>query len=145
MVTIVTDMLYISTKTCIFLKKKREKSSKMLKIGLENRTIPLFLPPNRAFWGQNTTGKKRNSTKNRKKQQKLVEVEKCTKKNFPNFFFEKLCTFQYLFVPLHNNLNMHRNWAIRRILIKQPPLECTSEWGLPSKLYRLKSIVFNNW
>jgi hypothetical protein len=42
-------MLEIGIKSCIFLKKNDEKSSKMLKIRLENRKIPLFLPPNRPF------------------------------------------------------------------------------------------------
>ncbi len=49
MVTIVTDMVTIGLKNRNFLKKKREKSSKMLKTGLKNRPIPLFLPPNRVF------------------------------------------------------------------------------------------------
>jgi hypothetical protein len=77
MVTIVTDMVTIGLKNRNFLKKKREKSSKMLKTELKNGPIPLFLPPNRAFWGRNAAGKCQNSTKNREKRQKLVEVEKC--------------------------------------------------------------------
>jgi hypothetical protein len=36
MVTIVTDILIFGIKICIFSKKNDEKSSKILKIGLEN-------------------------------------------------------------------------------------------------------------
>jgi hypothetical protein len=44
MVTIVTDMMIFSLKTCIFLKKKREKSSKILKIGLKTAKCSCFYP-----------------------------------------------------------------------------------------------------
>jgi len=36
MVTIVTDILIFGLKSCIFLKKNDEKSSKTFKIGLKN-------------------------------------------------------------------------------------------------------------
>jgi len=36
MVTIVTDIVIFGLKSCIFLKKNEEKSSKSLKIELEN-------------------------------------------------------------------------------------------------------------
>jgi len=74
MVTIVTDMMIFGLKTCIFLKKNFQKRSKILKIGLENCKIRLFLPPNRPFWGRNAAEKYQNSTKNRKTR-KLVETK----------------------------------------------------------------------
>jgi hypothetical protein len=49
MVTIVTDMMIFGLKSCIFLKKNDEKSSKILKIGLKNSQTALFLPTNGPF------------------------------------------------------------------------------------------------
>jgi len=43
MVTIVTDILIFGLKTCIFLKKNDEKSSKTLKSGLEGCWVKLKL------------------------------------------------------------------------------------------------------
>jgi hypothetical protein len=55
MVTIVTDIMIFCLKSCIFLKKNDEKSSKTLKTGLENSPQAPFLPSNLAFWGRTVT------------------------------------------------------------------------------------------
>jgi hypothetical protein len=55
MVTIVTDMGEFGIKSCIFLKKNDEKSSKKLETGLKNWQIHLFSPPNSVFESKNVT------------------------------------------------------------------------------------------
>jgi len=70
MVTIVTDILVFALKSSIFLGKNDKKSSKILKSGLKNSQIHLFLTPNSVVLepkysrkNQKFDKKQKNSTK----------------------------------------------------------------------------------